>query len=195
MSMQPVAPDPGPGGLRIPGRLALSFQRYLLPVGGVIDGLPTSLGALPVAAAGDGSLLIPVADGEGVWIGVSTEPPHRLAELGVVATLSDGSVRTVAGGGRAGDAPLVAAPAARLAGIPRPDGRHAALTRTATAAGPGCAALAFRCRIGPQRRRASAAWVEVVVRLVEPAAFAAATGQAPPPPPDPAAGYGGWRLP
>lgn len=185
MSERPVVATAG--GLRVDGGLTLSFQRFALPAGGVIGRLPPSLGALPVGAAADGTLVLPVADGEAFWIGASTDRPKARAEVFVSAHLSDGTRR---------EAPMVvAAPAARLAGLPREDGGFDALARTATPAGPGCDALTVRYRIRQRGRRWSDRAEALAVRLLDPAAFAVATGEAPPGPLDPGAGYGGWRLP
>jgi hypothetical protein len=178
---------PEAGGIRFRAGLVLSFQRFALPATGVIDRLPPSLGALPAGVAQDGTLMLPVADGEAFWIGASTDGPDGQAEVMVSSVLSDGRTRV---------APtLRAAPSARLAGLPRGDGGYDAFTRTATTSGPGCDALTFRCRIRQRGRPWPARFTRLVVRLAGPDAFAAATGVPPPGPLDPGAGYGGWRLP
>jgi hypothetical protein len=186
MTVRSARVIPGVGGVLIRPGLRLSFQRFPLPGSGMIDEAPASLGALPVCRAADGSLLLPLADGEAFWIGLSTDPPGMEAEVSVSALLSDGTAVE--------EGPIPVAPIARLAGMRRADGRYGAFARAATAAHPGCVSLAFRCRFrrGAGRRGARAA--ELTLLLVDGQTFAAAAGRAPPPL-DPAAGYGGWRLP
>jgi hypothetical protein len=67
--------------------LLVSFQRYVRPESGVVARAPGSLGALPVAAAA-GEFLVPLADGEAFWIGV-TSPALDLQAVRLEAVLTD----------------------------------------------------------------------------------------------------------
>lgn len=187
MTARPARVIPCDGGIRVGLFLRVSFQRFAPPSGGVVDDVPRSLGALPVGAAGDGTLLLPVGEGEAFWIGLSTEAPGTRAEVAVAATLADGSVRA--------EPPVRVVGASRIPGMARADGRHDVFSRTATASSAGCRVLALRCRIGRRGGRVPARPAAVTVRLVDAASFAAETGCAPPGPLDPEAAYGGWRLP
>jgi hypothetical protein len=174
-------------GLRIGALLAVSFQRFATPACGIIDDLPRSLGALPVAAAGDGTLLVPLADDEAFWIGVSTLHPGARAEISASALLADGRVRA--------EATILVTGASRLPGMPREDGRFDAFTRAATPASPGVRAVTLRCRIGRRGGRALARVAAATVWLADPMTFRIRTGHSPLSPLDAEAGYGGWRLP
>lgn len=174
-------------GLRIGALLAVSFQRFATPADGIIDDLPRSLGALPVAAAGEGTLLVPLADDEAFWIGLSTPRAGTRAEISASVLLADGRVRR--------EATILVTAASRLPGMRREDGRFDAFTRAATSASPGVRAVTLACRIGRRGGRAPARVVAATVWLADPATFRVRTGQSPPAPLDAEAGYGGWRLP
>ena len=152
------------------GPLQVSFQRFARPIGGRIAGVPRSLGALPLATYGDGFLL-PVGPDEAFWIGLSMPfgtVPDRLrpAALQVVARGHDGTVR------RSGALPVASTRV--FTGFPDQD---------------GVSVLDAAIAVLVLDEGATAR-----IELVGPAAFTAHTGIAAPPL-DPAAGYGGWRLP
>jgi hypothetical protein len=50
--------------------LTVSFQRYPYPPPGWVETLPRSRGALPLALAGEGHLLLACPVGEAFWIGL-----------------------------------------------------------------------------------------------------------------------------
>ncbi|SDY47888.1 hypothetical protein SAMN05661080_03601 [Modestobacter sp. DSM 44400] len=175
--------------------LSLSFQRYPCPESAVVHELPRSWGALPVAPGGSRSLVVPVADGEAVWVGLSRPPDAPAWELRVLAHLRPGgptdAVTGAGGTDAAGDLAVLRVPPQRsLEGIARRAGGWWSLTRLAAGPGaPGCSGL----EVWPQPAGGppEPPWT---VQLVDPAAFTAQTGaEVPPLAPD--APYGGWRLP
>jgi hypothetical protein len=151
--------------LLAPG-LHLSFQRYPRAAG---QAVPSSLGALPVGVDAQGAVLVPVADDEAFWIGIEPAPGTRATGLRFVVEASGGAV-TLPPQQVAGPCRIVTWPGADHA--PRPFSRA------------DC-----------DRIRVAAGSVEFAIRLVCYRAFSDATGQPPPSRLDPAAGYGGWRLP
>lgn len=157
----------GRDGLRF-GSLLVSFQRFARSGGEVVERAPQSLGALPVGQ-GKGSFLLPLAEAEGFWIGVmlAASEPTR---VGLAARRRDGR--------RSRLVDLVGPQAAVISGMIRTDGRFDIFSRHSLAA----------LDIAVED---SGAQVEVV----EPAVYAQLTGQPAPDPLDPAAGFGGWRLP
>jgi len=169
-------------GLALGKLVTLSFQRFATPDPGIIDAAPPSLGALPVALGGPGIALVPLADGEAFWIGLSAGAP--------------GTVVSLRARGRNGDwheafpdASIGLAGVPRIAGLGRPDGRFDVLHR---ARGPGDeAGFASLCITAAAGRAAEVA----TLQLLGPAAFVEATGAPAPPPLDPGAGYDGWRAP
>jgi hypothetical protein len=81
------------GHLRLGPFLCVSFQRYPRPATEVLHAPPASWGALPVALAVDGELIVPLADDEAVWLGLSTVRPEVVVAFRVAAvqeTLIDG---------------------------------------------------------------------------------------------------------
>lgn len=183
-TLQIVATD---SGLRIGALLAVSFQRFALPADGIVDGLPRSLGALPVAVAEEGMLLLPVADREAFWIGVSVMRARTRAQVSVSALLADGQVRA--------EATILVTGASRFPGMRREDGRFDAFTRAATPASPGVRTVTLTCRLGRRGGRAPERAVAVRIWLVDPVTFGRRTGHVLPSPLDAEAAYGGWRLP
>ena len=157
----------GRDGLRF-GSLLVSFQRFARSGGEIVERAPQSLGALPVGQ-GKGSLLLPLAEAEGFWIGVmlAASEPTR---IGLAAQRRDG--------GRSRLVDLVGPQTAVISGMIRTDGRFDIFSRHSLAA----------LDIAADDSRAR-------VELVEPAVYARVTGQPAPDPLDPAGGYGGWRLP
>lgn len=175
--------------------LALSFQRYPCPGSGVLQQLPRSWGALPVAASGARGLLVPVAEGEAVWVGLSAPPGAPACELRVLAHLRPGgptdAVSGAAGADAAGDLAVLRVPPRRhLEGVARRAGGWWSLARVPPGPeAPGCSSLVLWPR--PAGRSPEPPWT---VQLVDPAAFTELTGaEVPPLAPD--APYGGWRLP
>jgi hypothetical protein len=174
--------------------LALSFQRYPCPASGVVSELPRSWGALPLTPVGSQGLLVPVPDGEAVWVGLLAEPRGRAWSVRVVAHLDPhGTIDVLTGrpADPAGEPAVLSVPPRRvLEGIARDDGDWWVLTRVAPGPpAPSCRRLEVRAEQagGPPERR-------LIVDLLDPAAFSARTG-AEVPPLRPDAPYGGWRLP
>ena len=157
----------GRDGLRF-GSLLVSFQRFARSGGEVVERAPQSLGALPVGQ-GKGSFLLPLAEAEGFWIGVmlAASEPTR---IGLAAQRRDG--------GRSRLVDLVGPQTAVISGMIRTDGRFDIFSRHSLAA------LDIAADDSGAR-----------VEVVEPAVYAQVTGQPAPDPLDPAAGFGGWRLP
>ena len=157
----------GRDGLRF-GSLLVSFQRFARPDGEVVERAPQSLGALPVGR-GKGSFLLPLAEAEGFWIWamLAAAGPSRVR---LAVESRDGRQSRLA--------ELAAPQTAVIAGVIRSDGRFDIFSRHSLAA--------LDITVEDSRAR---------VELVEPAVYTQITGEAAPDPLDPAAGYGGWRLP
>ena len=158
----------GRDGLRY-GPLLVSFQRFARSAGAVVAAAPRSLGALPVGA-GEGRFLLPVAPGEGFWIGAILSPAADLPVAELIAWWHGTGPRRLAS--------LWRPQTAIIAGMIRLDGRFDIFSRESLAA--------LDVRINGEAAQ---------VVPVDPAGYAAITGQPLPPPLDPSAGYGGWRLP
>jgi hypothetical protein len=199
--------------------LTVSFQRYPYPSSGWVEALPRSRGALPLAAAGPGRLLLPVPAGEAFWVGLVAAPGGPSSLVAAVAELGSGERLDLA----AGPVP----PRFAVEGIARGEGGWWALALEAPAPGaPTCAGLELLVWTGPpvaatsQERgprpqhdptgptgpggpppAAPAAWasagppVPLRVELVDPARFEAAGGERPGAPADDQATYRGWPLP
>jgi hypothetical protein len=157
--------------------------------------LPRSWGALPVVQEGPRGLVVPVPEGEAVWIGLSRPLDAPGWAVRVLAHLQPGGPTDAVAGGAATDAAgdltvLPVPPRRALEGIARPAGGWWSLIRVPPGPdAPACSGL----EIWAQRDGAppEPPWS---VHLVDPAAFTARTGtEVPPLAPD--APYGGWRLP
>ncbi len=127
----------------------MTFQRYPRPAGGILTGAPRSWGALPVAAAANGDLVVPVADDEAVWLGLSPRSDRRSVLVVLEAELDDGTVRDAVAGtawSEAGErSGLVVPPTRWVDGIGRPDGHPLALARVGAGRdAPGTRAVGFR---------------------------------------------------
>jgi hypothetical protein len=72
----------------IAGRLGLSFQRYPEPQPNA-DERRRSCGALPVGHSAMGELLVPLAAGEAVWIGLSRERPEDRMSVRIRFRMAD----------------------------------------------------------------------------------------------------------
>lgn len=158
----------GRDGLRLAAAL-ISFQRFSRPVGDVVERAPRSLGALPVGRAANGFLL-PVADNEAFWIGAMLSRDSNPCSVTILADRLTG--------GRVPVARLDRPQTAIIAGIIRPDGRFDIFSRHSISA-----------------IEATANGRTARVEPVHPALYAAVTGNRAAEPLDPAAGFGGWRLP
>ncbi|MGY1670364.1 hypothetical protein [Geodermatophilus sp. SYSU D00710] len=176
--------------------MALSFQRYPLTGTSVLHELPRSWGALPVVDTEEaGRLLLPVPDGEGVWLGLLPDRGSPAREIQVAAALSSQGVVDVATGQAvrqsAGWRPV---PSLRsVPGIARGENSWWPLSRAARAAGtPACEELTVRLRPGAAAKPRPE--VSVRVSFVDPVEWEERTGHAVPPL-RPDAPYGGWRLP
>ncbi|MDQ0473448.1 hypothetical protein [Labrys wisconsinensis] len=172
-----------PAGLRC-GALALSFQRFARPASGEVGAAPSSLGALaPMPAGTPGRFLLPVADEEAFWIGLSADEGRGFAvEL---SALPRGSSAGAATPGPVERVP----PVRRIAGLRRPDGRYAVFARAGAA---GIAALRIRAWPAAEDPREAPA---AEIALVDHAGFAERARVSPPGRLDPDAGYRGYRLP
>jgi hypothetical protein len=191
---QPSADWLGRGELRLPAGLVLSFQRYALPEAGVIGGAPASLGALPIGLTRDGELLLPLAQRECFWIGLSPDTVQRLA-LAVGVERDDGTqIDVLSGEAWSASTAKVVDPAGtpRIDGVRRPDGRFDPLLREGAA---GLAPQSRRLQILVRRLGGQAEEHAAVIQLVDYATFTARTGLPPPEALDPDAGYKGWLLP
>jgi hypothetical protein len=99
--------------------LTVSFQRYPYPPSGWVETLPRSRGALPLAMAAPGHLLLACPAGEAFWIGlVATGGRERSSRVGLVARLASGDRVDLATGTAPGRVPTSAAPPASTAPPP-----------------------------------------------------------------------------
>jgi hypothetical protein len=171
----------------------LSFQRFARPISGVIGRAPSSLGALPVAVGPGGVFLVPVADGEAVWLGLESAAEGEFARVTIMARLSSGrDVNAISGKpwmGRSEPSRSVP-PAQFVEGIPRADEQLAVFARPwDSAPGSGCDALLMIVTSRQQRD------LRYRFELVDYGRFTTISGLEPPQPMDPGNGYQGWLLP
>jgi hypothetical protein len=134
--------------------LTVSFQRYPCPPSGWVEALPRSRGALPLAVAAPGRLLLACPAGEACWIGLVAGPQGPSSLVAVAAELASGERVDLATGASPGrDRPrdgFAVPPRFAVEGIARRDGGWWALTREPTAPpAPACAALELLVWTGP----------------------------------------------
>lgn len=170
-------------GLQL-GTLTVSFQRYDLPKTGVISVVPRSLGALPIARARTGRLLLPVDEQEAFWIGLSSQEETYLVELR--ARLSDGTQA------RLGKKAQAVPPNTRIIGWSAAGASYYALSRVVSGRALGVKSIHFAAqKVAPS----DVGLIEDNLLLVDYAEYSAATLRLPPERIDPSAGYGGELLP
>jgi hypothetical protein len=186
----------------VPAGLGLSFQRFLLPAGGMVSKAPSSLGALPVGMDRAGDFLLPLADDEGFWIGVEPAAKTSATTLALAARLTDGSARDALSGatwtGDTAGTTVTVDDILVIGGIPCSDGRLLAFARAPASPGePACHSLLFTFAPSESRQpdRMGESRSRLLLRLVDYEAFCAASGCNAPSPLDPEAGYKGYRLP
>jgi hypothetical protein len=101
--------------------LTVSFQRYPYPPSGWVETLPKSRGALPLALAAPGHLLLACPVGEALWIGlVAARPEERSSQVGVVAQLASGELVDLATGTALVPGTDPAGGVESASGLPRP---------------------------------------------------------------------------
>jgi hypothetical protein len=130
--------------------LAISFQRFPAPPSGLLRTLPPSHGALPLLAAGAGRVLVPVPDGEALWVGLVRQFRAPSCSVRVSATLASGQSLDVWTGRPPTAQPppgpgwMAVPPHFAVAGLVHPDG-WSALARPPAPADPGDRAPAPAC--------------------------------------------------
>lgn len=175
--------EAGSFGLRL-ATLAVSFQRFRRPKSGKVRDTPSSLGALPVATVGLTHFLLPLADDEAFWIGLSADE-GGVFSVSVDVRSSDGQVKP------ASPDPVRIPPDVYLAGLPRAKG-YEVFSRGSTKAKANMTVLNITARIPV----GSTDFTRIaLVELVDYATFTERTGRAAPEGLDPDAGYKGYRLP
>jgi hypothetical protein len=125
--------------------LTVSFQRYPCPPSGWVEALPRSRGALPLAVATPGRLLLACPAGEACWIGLVASPGGPSSLVAVAAELASGKRVDLATGvaparDRRRDG-FAVPPRFAVEGVARRDGGWWALTREPPPPAPACAAL------------------------------------------------------
>lgn len=170
-------------GLQL-GTLSVSFQRYELPSTGLVHAIPRSLGALPVAKARRGQLLLPVDEREAFWIGLSSR--EEIYRIDLRALLSDGTYVQL--GERAQSVP----PIARIVGWPATEVSYHALSKAGADSTLGIATIHLWAQKIASR---STGWIEGNLTMVDYAEYSLATLRPAPEPLDPSAGYRGHLLP
>jgi hypothetical protein len=182
-------------GLRFGSLLIISFQRFKRPRDGVIDVAPASLGALPVGASESGELLLPLADDEAFWMGLTPYIPATVVELAVRVELKGYGLVDAFSGERCGSKAtnmVRIPPVTVIDGIRRADRSFLVFSRgTREQRLHACHSVQFIASEAGRDDAGSTA----AVRLVDYAAFAELTKSPPPSPLDPDAGYKGWQLP
>ena len=175
----------------------LTFQRFRHPPAATLERPPASLGALPVGCNALGAWLLPLADDECFWIGMSENRALAPAMLAVRAELGDAALVDAVTGQpwHAQHAGELALPGTlwlaglRQAGDPP---RWTVFSNNPLApAAQRCISLTFRLRA----RGDHGAGLATRLELVNYARFFSETGIPPPPPMDAEAAYKGWRLP
>jgi hypothetical protein len=186
-----------PEGLALGTLLRISFQRCVRPSDGVHYRSPSSLGALPLFACGFSEFLLPIAEDEAVWLGLSTPNAQAPVQLLVKAkTDSQGMLNAYSGRpwqeDNASHRSFLGI--STIDGIYRDDQTVWAFQRCApTPESPACERLSLQARQHPPRQGEQVSQ-EAMVRFVDYAVFEGAAGYVPPPL-DRDAGYGGWLLP
>jgi hypothetical protein len=164
--------------------LAVSFQRFRRHNSGKVTEAPSSLGALPVAAVGNGHFLLPLADDEAFWIGLSADEGGTFS-VSIDVQSRDGQVKLVT------PVPVHIPPDCWLAGLPRDRG-YDVFSRGNDKAKTAIAILSMTARMTV----GSADVMRIAeVELVDYATFTERTDRAAPEGLDPDAGYKGYRLP
>jgi hypothetical protein len=174
---------------------------------GIVTQAPVSLGSLPVGIGPGGELLLPIADEEAFWIGLSVEDFTARIALAVEVVLADGNeLDAITGASWSKDrAGTVMIPETRwIDGIHRSDGRVDVFARVHAAKDDSlCRGIRFWAMLrngkddgmGTGPPRGSERGASVFLSLVDYETFRARTGLAPPAALDSDAGYKGWRLP
>ena len=185
--------------VRLPlGRgVSLTFQRFFYPTAGSVDQPPASLGALPVGRNALGAWLLPLADDECFWIGMSENREPAPAMLAVRAELGNAALVDAVTGQpwdarHAGELALPGT--AWLAGLRQPGSEPPWTVFSNSSLVPAaqrCISQTFRLRA----RGDHGAGMATRLELVNYARFFSETGIRPPPPMDADAAYKGWRLP
>lgn len=186
------------GQLALGPHLILTFQRFRYPPTGLVERPPASLGALPIGRSASGAWLLPLADGECFWIGMSESRAVAPSMLAVMAELGD-ATRLDAVSGQPWDershGELALPGALWLAGM-RKEGIQPVVWKVfgqkhSAPAAASCVSLTFRLR------SCDAGEDDITTRIdiVDYVNFTHATGVAAPLPMDDAAAYQGWRLP
>jgi hypothetical protein len=173
----------------IEGRLGLSFQRYPEPEpdGG---GPRRSCGALPVGRSPQGELLVPVAPGEAVWIGLSCERPEDRLSVRIRFRMANRRARP--------DIVAEVGHHTAIEGIPSGAGAVLPIVRAPTqpehwACSGLDVTLVDRTAKGGHAKRSTRPLVEL--RLTDYDTFVRETGLPAPAALDAMSAYGGYRLP
>lgn len=181
------------GRLEIGGLAWLSVQHYPLPASGLITNPMPSCGAVPVAAIDPRRIVVPLHDGDAVWLGVTALPETGVRLRGAMETAGHGCLDIVSGSrwtclDRART--LAVPPATALDGIPREGGGMWPFARHALpACAPACRRLRLYLTGGGAANPAG-----VALYFVRPAAYRRLTGADPGPPADPGHQFGKYLL-
>jgi hypothetical protein len=180
-----------PGAVVLDELFRLSFQRYpesaFWP-----QAIPRSHGALPVALSKDGEPLVPMGEGEALWIGLRLVRPHENVQ--VEAMFFPRLVDSEYGAGVL--APIGVdvglSPLAIIWRVTTNDGKSGPIVRASRHANTECAVLEvglLTSTKSPHRVSKSR------IRFCSYEEFTAATGLPHPVPIETVSTYGGWRLP
>lgn len=166
--------------------MEVSFQRFRVPPSGLLEALPSSLGALPVGLTRHGTMLLPLDAEEAFWIGASDLPGSLANHLRIEAQLRDGTALSLT------TPDVTVPPDHRFFGFPRPDGLMAALSRSETEAASGLKSLRISVRKHASTMARSA---QAVIHVVGYKIYAERTQRSEPDPLDPDAQFSRVLLP
>lgn len=167
------------------GSLAVSFQRFDVPRSGLLPARPTSFGALPVGQVEDSQFLLPLADDEAFWIGISSRNGAECS-VRVSATLKSDAEADLSGGWK----PVP--PSLQIMGVLTNDHRLTALSRTGYGRVAGIGSIIIFVSVKSTDETEKGA---IEIQTVDYPTFARLTGRRPPAELDPEASYKGHLLP
>ena len=186
-----------PEGLFLGGLVRISFQRCLRPTDGIHHSPPQSLGALSLGTEASGELLLPLANDEAFWLGLSPLPRGAVYLFAIAETEARDRLNVCTGRPWPEDSAshFTIPGATAINGIFRDAGTVWALQRVPAGEAPVCKRMSLRVIMPQTPHEGEHAAAAVWIRLVDYVNCSGATGLTAPAPLDPDAGYGGWLLP
>jgi hypothetical protein len=186
--------DPEPETLNLGSFLRLTCQRCLRPADGIYHSPPRSLGCLPFGKH-DSTVLVPVANNEAFWLGISALGPACRLRV-TVQTVAHGQLNARSGRPTQEDdsSHFVITRFTAVQGVYRPEGGWWPFQRLQQNDSPACHELYLAATVQDASQN-NLSTVRTTVCLVDYPEFARLTGLPQPKPLDPSSGYEGWLLP